>query len=156
MSGSIARTERIGPIPSGIAELNPATKRVISPSGTSSNTTSAESSPVWGRASGVFSILIESAGRRRLSPLGSGSPVSGATVGLGVVGATRFLAVCPPPPQAASATSRKTVAIATTRFRFIFSQSVLVATGGLGWRGGRGPKNGGDVRGGGWRVGGEG
>src|SRR5262249_1027864 len=105
MSGSMARTERIGPITSGMVELYTATNRVISPSVTSSNTTSAASRFVCGRASGVFSILTDSAGRPRLSPFGSGNPVSGATVGFGVVGATRFFAEPPPPPHAAATTS---------------------------------------------------
>jgi hypothetical protein len=53
--------------------------------------------PAWGRASGEFSILTDSAGRVSTPPLGSGRPVSGAVGGgsvvvvlLLVVGAGRF------------------------------------------------------------------
>ena len=65
MYGSMSRTDRIGPTVSGTIELNITRKRVIPPSTTSSYTTSASSRPACGRASGAFSILTLSAGRRQ-------------------------------------------------------------------------------------------
>ena len=79
MSGSVSRTDRIGPTTSVDRDWNIARKRVIWPSTTSFHTMSAASSPVCGRASGVFSIFTLSTGRVRATPLGSGNPVSGAT-----------------------------------------------------------------------------
>src|SRR5829696_8095108 len=108
MSGSSDRTDRTGPTTCGTVELNMATKRVMSPSTTSSYTTSAWSMLVCGRALGVFSTFTDSAGRVRLAPVGSASPVSGAIGGatVVVVGAAvvvvRFVVAAfeSPPPQA--------------------------------------------------------
>src|SRR5665647_43495 len=88
ISGSIGRTERIGPISSGIWEWNTATNRETSNSTIVSQTTSAYSRPDWGRAALVFSILTAMAGRCAISAVAT--PVRGHTTGTtGSGGATR-------------------------------------------------------------------
>src|SRR5665648_420516 len=76
---SIGRTERTGPISSGSWEWNTATSRETSNSTIVSQTTSAYSSPDWGRAALVFSILTAMAGRSATSAVAT--PVSGHTSG---------------------------------------------------------------------------
>src|SRR3954468_19056027 len=53
------------------------------PSTTSSQTTSASPSPVWGRASTEFSILTASAGRSAVAASVAATPVSGQVTGGG-------------------------------------------------------------------------
>src|SRR5579884_2609529 len=60
--------------------------RRVSPLSTcSSNTTSASSTPAWGRAGSTLSIFTVSAGRPRLAGLAGTWPVSGSTGGAGMV-----------------------------------------------------------------------
>src|SRR5665647_1200334 len=92
ISGSIGRTERIGPISSGIWEWNTATSRETSNSTIVSQTTSAYSSPDWGRAALVFSILTAIAGRATTSAVAT--PVRGHTSGTtGSGGAARAASI---------------------------------------------------------------
>src|SRR5665647_1559061 len=79
ISGSIGRTERIGPISSGIWEWKTATNRETSNSTMVSQTMSALSRPDCGRAMLVFSILTATAGRDTTSAVAT--PVSGQTTG---------------------------------------------------------------------------
>src|SRR5487761_1927432 len=76
---SVGRTDRTGPTFAGAWELKTASKRVMPPFTISSYTASAWSTPHWGSASGVFSIFTLSAGRVSDTPVGSTTPVSGAT-----------------------------------------------------------------------------
>src|SRR4051812_40777242 len=86
MRGSVRRTERTGPTTSGTCDWNIARKRVPSPSTTSSQTMSAPSMPVCGRARLLsLSILIDTSGRPSAAPPGSGGRVRGATGGAFVV-----------------------------------------------------------------------
>src|SRR5665648_459166 len=88
ISGSIGRTERIGPISSGSWEWKTAMRRDTSNSTMVSQTTSAFSRPDWGRAWLVFSILTAMAGRCAISAVAT--PVRGHTSGTtGSGGATR-------------------------------------------------------------------
>src|SRR5665647_746838 len=88
ISGSIGRTERIGPISSGIWEWKTATNRETSNSTMVSQTMSALSRPDCGRATLVFSILTAIAGRATTSAVAT--PVRGHTSGTtGSGGATR-------------------------------------------------------------------
>src|SRR5665648_261763 len=89
---SIGRTERTGPISSGSWEWNTATSRETSNSTIVSQTTSAYSSPDWGRAALVFSILTAMAGRCAISA--GATPVRGHTSGTtGSGGATRAASI---------------------------------------------------------------
>src|SRR5665648_1068756 len=89
---SIGRTERTGPISAGIWEWNTATSRETSNSTIVSQTTSADSSPDWGRAALVFSILTAMAGRSATSAVAT--PVRGHTSGTtGSGGATRAASI---------------------------------------------------------------
>src|SRR6478609_4932481 len=82
--GSIGRTERMGPTSSGTCEWKTATSRDTSNSTMVSQTTSAWSRPVCGRATAVFSIFTASAGRAAGSPA---TPVSGQVGGTAGAGA---------------------------------------------------------------------
>jgi len=65
-------------------DWNVAKKRVMPPSTNSSVTTSAAFKPAWGRADGVFSTLIDRAGRAAAAvPVPTDWPVSGNTAGWG-------------------------------------------------------------------------
>src|SRR5918992_3623192 len=95
-----------------------ARKRVIPPSTRSSNTTSAFSSPLWGRAAGEFSILRPTAGRAASTPLGSSMPLrhAAATVGLPSESSAGEVVdpSSPPSPLHAAATTPSARPAATT------------------------------------------
>src|SRR5450756_1551884 len=84
IAGSIGRTERSGPTSPGMVEWKTATYRVTPPSTTSSQTMSAASSPVCGRPSRGFLILIASAGRS--TSFAVTTPVSGQVTGTSGLG----------------------------------------------------------------------
>ncbi len=118
MSGSVRRTDRIGPTTSVDFDWNIASRRVIWPSTTSSQTMSASSIPDCGRASGVFSTFTLSTGRFCATPVGSGRPVNGATAaaaGLVVEVAAGFLAAASLPPHAAARTATASAAARAVR-----------------------------------------
>src|ERR1700736_6121292 len=87
MATSVERVERTGPSGSASVDWNTQAIRLSPPSTSSSKTTSAWLSPAWGRAPSSLSILTTRAGRISFVPSGSGSPVSGDTIGTTTGGA---------------------------------------------------------------------
>ena len=114
-SGSVGRSERMGPTRSESVDWKTTRNRVRPPSTCSSYTTSAELSPACGRASGAFSIFTVSAGRAAVAALVTGRPVNGYCAGTVVVvgggfGRARATSFFLLPPQAPATSTRATTA----------------------------------------------